>query len=260
MGVRSWGKMKVKLLSISIVYALFVLSYLFVLMIDKNLLIELAKEDGAIESVGAGLFLVSSSTFLFLYFRSKSRHNMFFGRLKKRNLYFGLLAILFFVCFGEEISWGQRIFEWQTPQILNDFNAQKEINLHNLWLFQASNPDGSNKSFMGLLFNMNRLFSIFWLSCCVIIPAINFFSTKTKLFLKYVGMPISPLWVGGLFVINYIIFHVAIIDLDGKSISSLNELKEANYAAAFTILSIYFVVKQRAKKSTKSARIGSTLS
>ena len=107
--------MKVKLLSISIVYALFVLSYLFVLMIDKNLLIELAKEDGAIENVGAGLFLVSSSTFLFLYFRSKGRHNMFFGRFKKRNLYFGLLAILFFVCFGEEISWGQRIFEWQTP-------------------------------------------------------------------------------------------------------------------------------------------------
>ena len=58
--------------------------------------------------------------------------------------------------------------------------------------------------FMGLLFNMNRLFSIFWLSFCVIIPAINFFSTKTKLFLKYVGMTISPLRVGGLFVINYI--------------------------------------------------------
>jgi hypothetical protein len=33
---------------------------------------------------------------------------------------------------GEEISWGQRVFDIETPQSLMARNAQKEMNLHNL--------------------------------------------------------------------------------------------------------------------------------
>ena len=232
-------------LLLSTAYGAFIVTYLYLVSVDKSLLYQLAEEDGIIEFAGAGFFLVSSLAFLFLYLNSKNRHNIFLGKDIKRNVYFGLLALLFFVCFAEEISWGQRIFEWGTPPILESLNAQKEVNLHNLWLFHAKNPDGSKKSFMGLLLNMSRLFSIFLLFFCVVIPAINYFSAKTKLFLKYVGIPISSFGVGGLFIVNYIAFRVAIIDLDVKSISSLNELKEANYAAAVTILAIYFITKQR---------------
>jgi hypothetical protein len=43
-----------------------------------------------------------------------------------------LMAAIFLFGAGEEISWGQRIFDIETPQILAENNAQKEMNLHNL--------------------------------------------------------------------------------------------------------------------------------
>ncbi len=237
------------ILVLSMAYGAIIVTYLCILSIDKSLFFQLTKEDGLIEFTGAVFFFATSLAFLFLYINSINRNNLFFGKVLKRNVYFVLLALLFFVCFGEEISWGQRIFEWRTPEILQNLNAQEEFNLHNLWLFHAKNPDGSKKSFMAMMLNMSRLFSLFWFVFCVLIPAVNFLSAKTKLFLKYIGIPISPMWIGSLFVLNYIAFHVAIIDLDGKIIGSLNELKETNYAAVFFVLSIYFIAKQRGKKS-----------
>ncbi len=46
----------------------------------------------------------------------------------------GLIAMAFVFLFGvgEEISWGQRIFKWQTPQWFCTYNTQCETNLHNL--------------------------------------------------------------------------------------------------------------------------------
>lgn len=43
-----------------------------------------------------------------------------------------LLAIVLFVMAGEELSWGQRIFGWSTPENYAKINAQSETNLHNL--------------------------------------------------------------------------------------------------------------------------------
>jgi hypothetical protein len=34
---------------------------------------------------------------------------------------------------GEEVSWGQRIFHWSTPQTLSQVNVQNETNLHNIF-------------------------------------------------------------------------------------------------------------------------------
>jgi len=43
-----------------------------------------------------------------------------------------LVALVCLFGAGEEISWGQRIFDIETPQSLMEHNAQKEMNLHNL--------------------------------------------------------------------------------------------------------------------------------
>lgn len=45
--------------------------------------------------------------------------------------WFGLFLVTFFV-FGEEISWGQRIFNVQSGEFFKEFNTQDETNLHNL--------------------------------------------------------------------------------------------------------------------------------
>jgi hypothetical protein len=46
------------------------------------------------------------------------------------------LACVYFA--GEEISWGQWFFQWETPEIFKELNSQEETNLHNItpWLFQ----------------------------------------------------------------------------------------------------------------------------
>ena len=43
-----------------------------------------------------------------------------------------LLAIILFLMAGEELSWGQRIFNWETPELIATYNIQKETNFHNL--------------------------------------------------------------------------------------------------------------------------------
>lgn len=41
-----------------------------------------------------------------------------------------------FVILGEELSWGQHLFMWKTPEWMTIYNAQNETNLHNMssWL------------------------------------------------------------------------------------------------------------------------------
>lgn len=43
-----------------------------------------------------------------------------------------LLALLFFIGAGEEISWGQHWFGFETPAVVKSVNAQKELNIHNI--------------------------------------------------------------------------------------------------------------------------------
>jgi len=43
-----------------------------------------------------------------------------------------LYALLFFFGAGEEISWGQRLFGWESGEFFRENNAQHETNIHNL--------------------------------------------------------------------------------------------------------------------------------
>lgn len=57
------------------------------------------------------------------YFR---QHNWLGGALSI------LICLVLFVMAGEELSWGQRIFGWATPEAISKINAQNETNLHNM--------------------------------------------------------------------------------------------------------------------------------
>lgn len=83
-------------------------------------------EDGFIE-YATFVFLLSSS--LLLFYRYIKLHSN-----KKKLWKFGMLAISFMFLFaaGEEISWGQRIFNIKSSDYFLQYNAQEETNLHNL--------------------------------------------------------------------------------------------------------------------------------
>lgn len=85
-----------------------------------------AKEDGVIENATA-LFLLSVC--IIQVYR--------FLKLKKYKSAFWIIGTLFFaIAFlfgsGEEISWGQRIFNIETGEYFKQNNLQNETNLHNL--------------------------------------------------------------------------------------------------------------------------------
>lgn len=61
------------------------------------------------------------------------RTAIYYGR-KKQYLALAvsiLFSLLLFVMTGEELSWGQRIFQWATPDSVASGNQQGETNLHN---------------------------------------------------------------------------------------------------------------------------------
>ena len=59
----------------------------------------------------------------------------------------GCLAIVLM----EELAWGQVIFSWRTPPLLNEINAQNETTLHNIGWFQDRLDVGTFLATLGVL-------------------------------------------------------------------------------------------------------------
>ena len=88
-----------------------------------------AKEDGIVEYATAALLAVGALTCALAgrLLRGMGHRNL--------GLFHYVVAIAFAVGALEEISWGQRIFGWETPGAISDVNRQGETTLHNIsWL------------------------------------------------------------------------------------------------------------------------------
>ncbi|MGI9455619.1 MAG: hypothetical protein ACR2NU_03610 [Aeoliella sp.] len=81
----------------------------------------LTREDGIVENISAAAFLASAGVCAFVLSTRTSRHRF----------YLMLWLFLSVIFFGEEISWGQRVIDYSTPEFLSS-NFQNEANFHNL--------------------------------------------------------------------------------------------------------------------------------
>ena len=98
------------------------LTYLF----QESLYNELIQEDGVIEYLTALLLLIASVLLFSKVIKigySRGYPWFVFHVLMVLGLFFG---------FGEEISWGQRIFSIESNDLFLNHNSQDEINIHNL--------------------------------------------------------------------------------------------------------------------------------
>jgi hypothetical protein len=86
----------------------------------------LAQEDGPLE-YGTAIFLFVAALLLIW----RGRQLLQIGRRFGAALTW-LYALLYAFVAGEEISWGQRIFDWQSGSFFVEHNFQAETNLHNL--------------------------------------------------------------------------------------------------------------------------------
>lgn len=89
-------------------------------------------EDGPLES-GTAVFLFLTG--LLMLARAVRLRRM---RSRPFIAVTALVAVVLFFGAGEEISWGQRIFDLETPESLARHNKQGETNLHNLEIGDVS--------------------------------------------------------------------------------------------------------------------------
>jgi uncharacterized protein YjbI with pentapeptide repeats len=95
------------------------------------------KEDGLFENATSFFYFLSfffSVLISYIFFKTDKK---IFGKL------YLIFGIVFLIVGFEEISWGQRIFDFETPDVFYG-NLQNELNLHNfvqgkstLWVFAA---------------------------------------------------------------------------------------------------------------------------
>tara|TARA_B100000886_G_scaffold205753_1_gene142093 strand:- start:878 stop:1525 length:648 start_codon:yes stop_codon:yes gene_type:complete len=118
--------MTVKMLNIIYMILMLILCLIpIIFLFDEELYHLIIMEDGVIEYLTASFLLFASIKLFFLFLKIYKKYSVF---------NFGLLSysLVLFFGFGEEISWGQRIFGIQPPSFFSDNNFQGEINIHNM--------------------------------------------------------------------------------------------------------------------------------
>ena len=92
-----------------------------------------AYEDWVIGEIG--LVELATPLAAFIGFLIAVRMSWRLKSLPDRGLLRAWIVLLGLACFylaGEELSWGQQLFHWQTPEAVAEINDQQETNLHNI--------------------------------------------------------------------------------------------------------------------------------
>lgn len=207
----------------------------------------LTEEDGLFENVGAFFFLSTSLIFLSSFFRQSDSQYFLFKQVE-RNYSLLVVAILFFFIFGEEISWGQRIFNIEAGDFFKEKNIQNETNLHNLKAFNSVDANNIKRQWWDI-FSMSRLFRIFWFTWCFVIPvSIRLFPVFHNFF-KKAGIPFIPPLFGVLMIINFGTFKFFENRLG--QLAEVVEIEECITAFLFFLIALVnFPVRERRELKT----------
>ena len=233
---------------------LFTASILLFLSIDT--LAWLAEEDGPIENAGALCFLFAGILFLVTARQMSGLHRQCGANHIESPLALYALGALLLVCFGEEISWGHRLFHYSVPSWLETINQQGEWNLHNLTWFQAHTTEGVKKSFWGRSIDMVRLLAIFQLTVCTLVPILTAYSATVRAWMARIGLPIVPWWIAGLMPVHFLASQAlyTIVGGGGDLIlgDALDESKETIRAFIFLVVAVW-AYRQTTATATTSA-------
>lgn len=243
-------KRVVWLVAVGAVYSL--LTFLMPFVLSEKTVARQVREDSLTEYLGALGFFVAGVAFLAAFFIDKSGNKLGPIRTPRNVIYLGLAAILLFGA-GEEISWGQRIFGFDTPETFEE-NEQEEVSVHNLPLFNTTNA--------GNLLQFNRLFILFWFALGVAIPVAALSNKWCREKLEELGMPIVPIAIGGLFLINYVLSKLYGFTFDDDKLENplrwdgrLSEIRESQEGVIFGLIGIYIlllVLERREKPSSET--------
>ncbi len=215
-----WQLSPLSILAIHLFPALVVFTGVGLLLFNRPLYHLYIMEDGVAED-GQVLFYALALIFA-LAIAVRLRR-----RLKGLSfLYFGLAAGLFFLT-GEEISWGQRIFNWVTPGWLGAVNQQHETTIHNIREISAAFQWGQLLigAYGGLL--------------PLLVPRIRALQPCRK-----VTSLVIPHYVLIVYFLPHFFWRIyrnifALPQKDFRAIAEFNEVLELNIAAGFLLFTLY---------------------
>jgi len=172
-----------------------------------------AKEDGPVEWLTVLALVLSLVVCVQRVITLRKSKNMTFLAV------WGFLAIVCFFGAGEEISWGQRIFNIESSEFFKQNNAQQETNLHNMVV--------EGKKVNKIIFSL--VLGISLLTYLLVFTTLYRRSEKFKQLCDYMGVPIAQwhqvlAWFAVAIIVEVVIKHV----------SRSSELFES--AAAFVFL------------------------
>ena len=230
---------------------LVVLAY-FPAYVSKDLLIRLTREDGPFEWTTAILLLATCIAFLVLailpnYSIFKSKKGV-----GSRPLYFVLFALLFLFASGEELSWGQRIFNFDTPEAIKERNVQEEFNIHNLEIFHGSTKEGEEKTGISALFTLHRMYYLFFLFYLLFLPLLNRFNGFTRNMIQKYFIPVPSLFLGVLFLFNLIYGKAIGMMHTGYHSHGIVEIKETVISVILFALPIKWFLTRGAKRQAQA--------
>lgn len=202
--------------------AMYILAGYHILSLDPEIDRFFLPEDHYFETIGAISFFATSVLFFYGFWLLRSIKPATRYLFIKKIALLGLAAAFFFAA-GEEISWGQRIFNIETPETLSEINVQDEITIHNI-------------NFGGWGIPFETLFDLLWAGLVVFVPLVSLYGPAGEFLVQF--SPIPHLGVGMLFIFNYLWAKVAkFIYLDFYNfatsvpfVQAVQEIKESNYS------------------------------
>ena len=181
-------------------------------LFTTNQLRQINLEDGFIEYGTAALLMICCLASAVLAFRFRAH--------KARAVVHGLLAIGFLLMTGEEISWGQRIFAFETHHVLAEANVQNEFNLHNMFGYFA-----------------DHLFIAGVFVCGFVLPILAYRWAFFRKLFAYAGLPIaSPGLALGFLLVSMMHAWTVYRVLAPLRYLRVAELRELLTAVAFAVL------------------------
>jgi len=204
---------------------------LSVCMLDEKTVRAISGEDGLIENLSVILWFFGFIICIVRLIR----------KIPGRKTLLIFWAIFCFICMGEETSWFQRFFEYSTPDVLQDFNDQEEVNLHNLNIFDGGDWMKAlrNGEFdVKLILSSQNLFRLGFFLYFFIFPLLMYVKKNSILNRKF-NLPVPEYSFSiMLWLVLFFSFLLALISSDSirPAIAEMRELFYALFILIYIVL------------------------
>ncbi|MCU0289227.1 MAG: hypothetical protein MUF15_22880 [Acidobacteria bacterium] len=155
-------------------FALALLTGVILYYVDLPTFSTYIEEDGIVEWLTAASLAACATVCLIRYFRLRSQKKRIFS------IVLLVMALVFIFGMGEELSWGQRIFNYSSNNFFTEHNTQQEVNVHNLQFGKVR----LNKIIFSLLLSILFCFYLF------VLPILYRLLKKIKQWVDDLAVPV----------------------------------------------------------------------